>query len=275
LLSQVIQKLFPEEFESRKAELQAASLEASYTKKLPIFVSSHVLFPGQAISLHIFEMRYRFMINQCISGSREFIVAAPIQDSSSATILGVGDQARFLTYGCVVKITDCRVLSDGRSLVSSMAQTRVKLVGVHPVENAFGLLSSSFEPIIDSDHDQSLENELWTGAIEALDRKLVALLRFRNTTVEKLVAAGANQHPPRDPAQYSLWIPGLIFGERNIRVWDLKKRILASTSVSERLRLCDELLDAAIDLAQKARRTRSILLVLFIACIILYSVLFQ
>lgn len=38
----------------------------SETKALPLFPLNSILFPGQAMSLHIFEERYKLMINRCL-----------------------------------------------------------------------------------------------------------------------------------------------------------------------------------------------------------------
>jgi len=45
------------------------------TQKLPIFPLNTVLFPGAPIQLHIFEERYRLMIDRCLEQSSPFGVA--------------------------------------------------------------------------------------------------------------------------------------------------------------------------------------------------------
>ena len=40
--------------------------------ELPLFPLNVVLFPGQTLPLHIFEPRYRIMIQRCIEQSQPF-----------------------------------------------------------------------------------------------------------------------------------------------------------------------------------------------------------
>ncbi len=42
------------------------------TTKMPLFPLDTVLFPGMVLPLHIFEPRYREMINHCIDEQCEF-----------------------------------------------------------------------------------------------------------------------------------------------------------------------------------------------------------
>ena len=63
--------------------------EASYEKRrrtgmaieLPLFPLDVVLFPGEELPLHIFEPRYRLMINECYEQKRPFGVVLVRPDS--------------------------------------------------------------------------------------------------------------------------------------------------------------------------------------------------
>jgi Lon protease-like protein len=50
------------------------------TVLLPLFPLRLVLFPGQVLPLHIFEPRYRLMINQCVDDNRPFGIVLMRQD---------------------------------------------------------------------------------------------------------------------------------------------------------------------------------------------------
>merc|ERR1719440_1808923 len=55
LLTALIRKLYPQEYEERAAE----EAEEQHLTQLPIFFLGHVCFPHESFSLHIFEQRYR------------------------------------------------------------------------------------------------------------------------------------------------------------------------------------------------------------------------
>ncbi|NIP60092.1 MAG: ATP-dependent protease, partial [Gemmatimonadetes bacterium] len=40
------------------------------TRRLPLFPLPVVLFPGEAMPLHIFELRYRSMVDDCLAADR-------------------------------------------------------------------------------------------------------------------------------------------------------------------------------------------------------------
>lgn len=50
------------------------------TNLIPIFPLSIVVYPGEQLNLHIFEPRYRQMINECFATKRPFGIPAVIDD---------------------------------------------------------------------------------------------------------------------------------------------------------------------------------------------------
>ncbi len=51
---------------------------------LPLFPLQVVLFPRSALPLHIFEERYKLMINECLGGNSEFGIVLAREDGLSA-----------------------------------------------------------------------------------------------------------------------------------------------------------------------------------------------
>jgi Lon protease-like protein len=47
-------------------------MDHSQWTDLPLFPMNTVLFPGMVLSLHIFEERYKLMINRCLEEERSF-----------------------------------------------------------------------------------------------------------------------------------------------------------------------------------------------------------
>jgi Lon protease-like protein len=63
------------------------------TNFIPIFPLSVVVYPGEALNLHIFEPRYKQLINECYAEKRLFGIPAVIED-------------RMQDYGTLVRITE-------------------------------------------------------------------------------------------------------------------------------------------------------------------------
>jgi Lon protease-like protein len=72
------------------------------TNFVPIFPLNIVVFPGEQLNLHIFEERYKQLINECYSGKKAFGIPSVIYD-------------RIAEMGTLVKITEIvKVYDDGR-----------------------------------------------------------------------------------------------------------------------------------------------------------------
>jgi Lon protease-like protein len=86
---------------------------------IPLFPLSIVLFPGQAVPLHIFEQRYRVMTRHCIETQSPFgIVFA--QEESLAEI------------GCTALIVKTlKEYEDGRSDILTAGQSAFRLIHTH------------------------------------------------------------------------------------------------------------------------------------------------
>ncbi len=76
--------------------------------RLPVFPLTVVLFPGTPMPLHIFEPRYRQMLDDCLAGDRRFGITPP------GTIGGAPDPGM---VGCTAEVRVNQQLPDGRSNV--------------------------------------------------------------------------------------------------------------------------------------------------------------
>jgi Lon protease-like protein len=94
---------------------------ASDTTTLPLFPLSLVLFPGMALPLHIFEERYKRMINLCIREGRDFGVV--LAGASTAT------PGQPLTYpvGTTAHITGATRLPDGCMNLITAGERRFRI----------------------------------------------------------------------------------------------------------------------------------------------------
>src|SRR5579863_2521463 len=79
--------------------------------RIPLFPLNVVLYPGATLPLHIFEPRYKLMINHCIAHNREF------------GVILAGDKG-VATVGCTAAITQkLKDYDDGRMDILTQGRT--------------------------------------------------------------------------------------------------------------------------------------------------------
>ena len=88
---------------------------------LPLFPLNVVLFPNSVLPLHVFEERYRLMVQRCLDGDSEFGVVL-IKSGSD-----VGEPAEPHSVGTVARIMDVDRLEDGRMLLSVAGRGRFRI----------------------------------------------------------------------------------------------------------------------------------------------------
>ncbi len=91
---------------------------------LPLFPLNVVLFPGGYLPLHIFEERYRLMMQHCLDGDRRFGVVL-IKSGSD-----VGAPATPEDVGAIAKIDEVKTLDDGRMMIGVEGEHRFRIVEI-------------------------------------------------------------------------------------------------------------------------------------------------
>ncbi|HEY3290866.1 MAG TPA: LON peptidase substrate-binding domain-containing protein [Anaerolineae bacterium] len=104
--------------------------------ELPLFPLNVVLFPGQTLPLHVFEPRYRVMIQRCIEQSQPFGVVLVDEDDDSAPH----------TIGTAAKITQVERLPDGRMNILTVGLERFILENVYEGEDEYLIGNAVFYP---------------------------------------------------------------------------------------------------------------------------------
>jgi len=89
-------------------------------KTIPMFPLGLVLFPGQILPLHIFEDRYRTMVEEIIDKDREFGVVLIERGSE----VGGGDTRK--SVGTLAEIIDSEKSKDGRWLLITKGRKRIE-----------------------------------------------------------------------------------------------------------------------------------------------------
>jgi Lon protease-like protein len=90
--------------------------------ELPLFPLNSVLFPGMPLSLHIFEDRYKEMINSCVTTKQPFGVVL-IKEGREA----LGPLAQPHLIGCTAQIQRVQPLSQGRMNILALGQERFRI----------------------------------------------------------------------------------------------------------------------------------------------------
>ena len=88
-------------------------------RRIPLFPLNIVLFPGQAVPLHIFELRYRQMTRECM-------------DAESPFGLIFADDGKMAQTGCTALIVKVlKEYEDGRSDILTVGQSAFRLLRMH------------------------------------------------------------------------------------------------------------------------------------------------
>jgi len=101
-----------------RASMSSFSSSSVSVRELPLFpLPELVLFPGRPLPLHIFEYRYRIMMNTVLETDKRFGVLMWDPDSEEAA-----------KVGCCAEILQCQRLPDDRMNVMTMGQQRFRVL---------------------------------------------------------------------------------------------------------------------------------------------------
>jgi Lon protease-like protein len=132
---------------------------------LPMFPLGTVLLPGMVLPLHVFEPRYRQLVQDCEAGDGEFGVVLIERGNE----VGGGDVRT--DVGTVAKIVQSQALPDGRYLLATVGARRLRVerwLDDDPYPRAE---VADWPDVAPADGDVDEQRE----AIEALVRRAAAL----------------------------------------------------------------------------------------------------
>lgn len=140
--------------------------------ELPLFPLNTVLFPGMPLQLHIFEDRYKEMVNLCLERKIPFGVVL-IDRGSEAN----GPLAEPKDIGCTAQIIETQPLTDGRMNIVAIGQERFRTIKVdrHKAPYLSGIIE--LYPLQDTNKD---------AVLQASDRLKPWLIKY----LEVLTASG-------------------------------------------------------------------------------------
>ena len=90
-------------------------------RRLPLFPLNVVLFPNAALPLHVFEERYKTMVQDCLDADSQFGVVL-IKSGPE-----VGGSAKPHSVGTIARIARVSRLDDGRMILNVTGQDRFQV----------------------------------------------------------------------------------------------------------------------------------------------------
>lgn len=204
-------------------------------RELPLFPLPVVLFPGVPLPLHIFEPRYRQMLND-IRASNNFFGLSYFDASSATTDLPPAGHV-----GCVAEVTETQSLPDGRSNILTVGLIRYRVEGYVDRGDPYLVARVSF--FEDEDESEELLTESSRNVAETFTR-IARAVRIINDE-----RASLPDISDTEPQRLSF----LVAAAMEIDA-ELKQELLELQSTSERLqRLSDMLARAVSSYEERAR----------------------
>ena len=189
-------------------------------RELPLFpLPDVVLFPQQLMPLHIFESRYRMLLQSVLESDKRFgIVRINPQSGAMAEI------------GCCAEVLQHQTTEDGRSYVVTLGQQRFRLLNINR-ETPYRTAMVSWledEPVSNQDSLSSLRDQVH----KALTDVVTLTAKLQNREVE------LPDDLPDLPRELSFWI-----GAHLDQAAAEQQALLELTDTSERLKRQFEMLD--------------------------------
>lgn len=194
-------------------------------RRLRLFPLNAVLFPGAVLNLHIFEARYKQMINECLETGESFGVAL-IAEGAEAGDPNVTPHE----VGSIAEIVDVQSLPFDRFFISTVGRQRFRICEIVSREPYLMVDADVIEdePAGDDDETERLNDRVRTLFLEYLE--LVVEFSGNDATVRL----------PDDPAATSFLIGDSLqiadaVKQRLLELDSTKKRLLAEEDFLQRL----------------------------------------
>lgn len=222
VLRNMIETLFPAEYSVRRKELDA-DIESSATnlfRRMPLFVLDVVVFPGQKSTYCIFEPRYRLMLRRVMQGSRRF---------GLVSIRRVGDSGLDISdVGCVLEVTNCHRLADGRSLINTIGRERFRILDREELD---GYLVARTEKLEDVETDSNDASPTTMHIRNFLKQTVENRGQWAQPAVMRALSEnGGIPDENASPTEFGMWLAKALIAENEDR-----QRLLEETDPVERI----------------------------------------
>jgi Lon protease-like protein len=186
---------------------------AEALEELPLFPLNTVLFPYAQLQLHIFEPRYRELVDYCIENDTGFGVVLEREGAHPAEPYLVGT---------VVRISGVQPLDDGKLDVRVQGQRRFRIRKLD--EDSKPFLVGHVEPIVELEVEDTPRTTALTFRLkECVEEYIRAELRHYDFRVQQI-------NLPSEPTALSFVVANLL----KIENLD-KQRLLETTDTVERI----------------------------------------
>lgn len=189
-------------------------------RELPLFpLPDVVLFPQQLLPLHIFESRYRMLLQSVLESDKRFgIVRINPQTGAMSDV------------GCCAEVLQHQTTEDGRSYIVSLGQQRFRLLNITRETPYRTAMVSWIEdaPIQDQDSLNTLHKQVHSALTDVVS--LTAKLQTREVELPEDL--------PELPRELSFWI-----GAHLDQAADEQQSLLELTDTQERLQRQFDMLD--------------------------------
>lgn len=218
----------------------AEAIRVNFGKPMPLFpLPDAVLLPHAVLPLHIFERRYRQMIDDCLDDAGQIAMAsfttaptagtaecADVKSPFGTETIGGGAPTRLRPVVCIGQIIQHEALSDGRHNVLLHGVCRAKITEINEPsgERLYPLASVQPTELIDSDPPSM--NEVRTELRTLLSRPRLKKMRSVETVIEWFDRSEIPTHALLELIGFTL-----------IKDSNLKYRLLAEANVNRRARL--------------------------------------
>jgi len=150
------------------AQAERGIVRMTETKRLSIFpLAGALLFPGMHLPLHIFEDRYRALINDAMARDRQIGMIQPKEG---------GNRPALFDIGCLGKIIDIEALEDGRFNVVLEGLARFRIVEEIDASTAFRQVRAEIEDDLEMDEVLASAER---AALEIESRKFAELQGYQ------------------------------------------------------------------------------------------------
>lgn len=185
------------------------------TNKIPLFPLQTVLLPEFPLLLHIFEERYKLLVDYCIANESEFGV-----------VFANGN--RIQKIGCTAKIIQVyNKYEDGKMDILTIGQNRFKILNISEED----LYINAEVEYFDDEQDENETKELLSLSQTGLEiLQSLGKLKINNELIKYI-------------SQINLKVISFVISSIGGFTNDEKQKFLEMTSTSERLEKAVEILD--------------------------------